>query len=285
MFDDLLAGIVIADFVFPETNGTDIWFAGYGITDTTAYPQDADGVRLFERDGRLHYHPVGVAGHGLRLLGNHRTTGEGPWLALARSHADRLIEQADSLDGALYFPYTYEQILHGNEEDRLTAPWYSGMAQGLAISLFARLHEVTGDPGYLEAADAVLPTFFRRRGDHEVFTVEVADDGYYWIEEYPTETPSRVLNGFVYAVCGLHDYWRVSGDDLAGRFVAASVTTLMRHVEEYRVPGAPSYYCLGHRVQLPAYHDIHLLQMDYLEAMTGLAFFGVVHDSLSSDAG
>jgi len=38
----------------------------------------------------------------------------------------------------------------------LRAPWYSGMAQGLAISLFSRLSVVTGEARWRQAATATF---------------------------------------------------------------------------------------------------------------------------------
>lgn len=83
----------------------------------------------------------------------------------------------------------------------LTAPWYSGMAQGQALSLVSRLWSVTGDTRWRDAATSIVATYRADGpGDGPWFAHVIAGD--LWFEEYPdargTVAPTQVVNGHVY---------------------------------------------------------------------------------------
>ncbi|KAL1138097.1 hypothetical protein AAG570_009792 [Ranatra chinensis] len=83
--------------------------------------------------------------------------------------------------------------------------WLSAMGQGHGISVLSRAYYLSGDSTYLEAALKALGPFHvdsRRTGAG----VTAHFLGHLpWYEEYPTQPPSFVLNGFVYSLIGLYD--------------------------------------------------------------------------------
>lgn len=86
----------------------------------------------------------------------------------------------------------------------LESGWYSSMGQGHAISLLARAyHHSNGDPQYLMAAVKALKPFKVPSSKGGVLARFL--DKYPWYEEYPTQPPSFVLNGFIYSLLGLYD--------------------------------------------------------------------------------
>ncbi|QQP48837.1 Uncharacterized protein FKW44_009276, partial [Caligus rogercresseyi] len=97
-------------------------------------------------------------------------------------------------------------------QDRNGAGMVFGMAQGHALSVLSRAYVSSGDPKYLEAASKALPLFSlpsSKGGFKAVFL-----DSYVWYEEYPTNPPSFVLNGFMYSLLGLYDISTlVAGED------------------------------------------------------------------------
>lgn len=85
----------------------------------------------------------------------------------------------------------------------LASGWYSAMAQGHAISLLARAYHARGSRKYLKAAVNALKLFkipSYQGGIQAKFLSK-----YVWYEEYPTQPPSYVLNGFIYSLLGLFD--------------------------------------------------------------------------------
>lgn len=262
-----------------------LWYRGTPLQDLDAYPQDANGVILYEMEGRYIYNTIQVAQKGLRFATNYERTGEAVYLERSLAHAAHLLAHADTVDGALYFPYPFEFELHGNTGDVMPDPWYGGMAQSQIMSLLLWLHALTGEAHYLEAAHRIMPTFVRYPPEAEPHTVRIDCEGYYWVEEYPREPSTQTLNGFIFGLWGLHDYWRVTGDETAEDLVKAGLATLKRYLPEFRVPGESSYYCLSHRAQIPNYHVTHIEQLLYLFRLSGDEYFREVLYQLAQDTG
>lgn len=191
-------------------------------------PVDTDGVQIYRRDGERFFHPVGMAQYGLAAVHGYQETGNSEYLRRAEANASKLIEEGVEARGAMYFPYRFDFRLHGDDGDVMTAPWYSAMAQGQALSFFVRLLEVTGDERWREAANDAFTTFTLPReaaGDEEPWTVFVDESRYLWLEEYAKDPPMRVLNGHIFAIYGLYDYHRLTGDHRAAELFDGAVTT------------------------------------------------------------
>jgi heparosan-N-sulfate-glucuronate 5-epimerase len=150
----------------------------------------------------------------------------------------------------------------------MTVPWISGMAQGEAASLLARLHLDTGEKAFAEAARAAL----------RPLSIPVAQggvcallDGDPWPEEYPTNPPSFVLNGAIFALWGLRDVGLALGDRAATDEFERGVDVLARNLHRFDT-GRWSLYCLYpfpvRNVSSSFYHALHISQ---LEAMNTLA--------------
>jgi uncharacterized protein YyaL (SSP411 family) len=122
-------------------------------------PRDAYGVRMYSIDGKLFDHPVAQASDGLDALNSYRLSEDRRYLDRALADADRLVNRKVVSDGAWYYPYPFDFALHGNLDDMMVAPWFSGMAQGEALSLFVRLHQTTGAAEWRTAADATFASF------------------------------------------------------------------------------------------------------------------------------
>lgn len=260
-----------------------LWYLGTPLQSFDDYPQDDDGVIVFTYDGREFYNPVQIAQRGMWFGENYRRTGDERYLKRSEAHASRLLAEAVEVDGALYLPYRFDFRLHGKKDQVMQAPWYSGMAQGQALSLFLRLHEWTGRDAYREAADGLMKSLHPQRGAGEPSVARLDCEGYYWIEEYPREVSTKTLNGFVFGIYGVYEYWRATGDAEAERLVRASLATLKRYLPEYRVPDSPSYYCLKHRVQYTRYHSVHIAQLWYLHRLSGDPYFDEMADQFIDD--
>ena len=149
--------------------------------------------------------------------------------------------------------------------------WYSAMGQGQAMSLLARVYLITKEEKYLRAALKATKVFYKTSENHGVR----ADlFGVPWYEEYPTHPASFVLNGFIYALFGLYDLWKVAGDEKgsdARELYLDGFKSL-----EVRIPlydnGYNTFYDLRH-ITMPGispnrarwqYHQVHLEQLHAL---------------------
>ncbi|XKL62049.1 hypothetical protein PGB90_001882 [Kerria lacca] len=91
----------------------------------------------------------------------------------------------------------------------LKSGWYSAMGQGHALSVLARAYFVFNkEIKYLETARKALNPFQRLSKDSGVLAMYM--QGLPWYEEYPTNPPTFVLNGFIYSLIGLYDLHKLA---------------------------------------------------------------------------
>ena len=247
------------------------------------YARDAEGIPLKLYRDDFTYNPVLIAQAGLEWLACYRESNDAWYLEQARKAGRHLVSKSEDFDGAMFFPYHFDFYLHGRQASVARAPWYSGMAQGQALSLFSRLGELTSDAEWELAAATTLKSFDRARGEAQPWIMDVDEDNSLWIEEYPTVGEAHVLNGFVFAMFGLYDYYAWRGDEHAAELFRQSLHTLRLNVERFRNPLELSAYCLAHRVQNAGYHKIHIWQLGAITRMTDDPYFASVADLFAAD--
>jgi hypothetical protein len=186
-------------------------------------------------------HPVWTAEQGIRAV-------QGGDIETARAAADAILAEAHSLNGALYFPYDFDWTMPWG---KMEAPWYSGMAQGQVLSLLVRLHEQTGD--YRSEVEATFRSFQQPRTMLGALP-----------DEYPHDPPDLVLNGAVFGIYGMYDYWRLTGRDAE---LLAALDELGQTVHRFR--GDPSWYDLDHQYRSNYYDGVQRAQLRTLADLTG----------------
>lgn len=273
------------DFEIRDLPYDDLPFVGWknSLVRDSAFPRDHEDVRLYEYNGRYYYHPIVLANRGYVLAAYYHRTKDSAVGDLLVKHVNRLLREADDIDGALYYPYRYDNWANQQPDGLLKAPWYSGLAQGEVLGLLCRTFSLTGDSVYLEAAHRTFETFLRPRGESEPWTVFIDDAGCYWIEEYPTEEPSRTLNGFIFGIYGVYDYYQLTRSEEAARIIKISCSTIKNYISVFRRPGRVSYYGLTFGHYTYDYHLTHINQLHQLQKITGDPFFTDWADSLASD--
>lgn len=204
---------------------------------------------------RISANPVSVAQLGLAALA---AGDDSRWLDVARAAADWLVAETDDGGRIPYLfpmPHTY----------LLDPPWASAMAQGQAASLLLRVAARTGDRAYAAAAGRAIEPLL---GASEL--VATTDAGPV-LQEYPTDPPAHVLNGWIFALWGLNDV--AAADGLAdagtragaGHAFAQGVGALAVRLSEYRTwPSWSRYDLYPHpltHVASPFYHRLHVAQL------------------------
>ena len=89
-----------------------------------------------------------------------------------------------------------------------TPPWASGLAQGTGIQALARAAKLLDEPRYLKAARSAVGLFEARTPLG--VRLPLKGGNHYLI--YSFDPGLQVLNGFLQALNGLHDYAKLSGD-------------------------------------------------------------------------
>jgi hypothetical protein len=238
-----------------------------------AGPFDADGIPLLDYRGRIgrQYNPIAVAQYGLARFNRWCDGGDArdraAWLSASRWLVARLELNRHGVPVWMHhFDWPYRQVLR--------APWYSGLAQGNGVSMLVRAAAETGDEAFAAAAHRAfqsleLPT---SRGG-----VLVADArGHVWIEEYLVDPPSHVLNGFIWALWGVHDYARWSGSPRAAALAGACVETLEARLDDFDTGWWSLYEAPAANRRMLAslyYHRLHAVQLRVLYDLTGIEAF------------
>lgn len=249
---------------------------------------DAEGVRIFRFAGTTKYwdHPVAQAQWGLKNLASYRTTSDKFYLNRAIAQAQRNIERhTETPDGAWWYAYDFDAARCA-ESPPMLAPWYSGMAQGQLLSLFVRLYEYTNDAKWKQAADHTFVSLTLAPDETAPWGSWVDPDGYRWLEEYPqpTESGERVMNGHIFAMYGVYDYWRVTRSAEAVQvFDAAAVTVTHYLPKSIRLTNWASKYSLGCQHPHTGYHVVHTGQTLRLYQITHAGVFANLSSMLRSD--
>lgn len=264
---------------------------------TGTYHLDANGVYLYyPATGGPYDHPVGQAQFGLGCLASYRTETDPArqclLLTRAKTQADRLIAQHVEARGAWWFPYPFAFTHAVHTGVTYTPPWYSGMAQGEALSLFVQLAEIDAITDeeratYLSAAAATF-TSLQVADDGYPWAVNVDADGYVWIQEYPanpqnTGVSDYTFNGMIYALFGIYDYYCATGSPDAAALYDGCATTIAANWPLLRNTRWASYYCKTHRIPAPTYHQHHIELLLQLQHQTGSMDFADHTDRLVDD--
>lgn len=191
---------------------------------------DENGVWLVDYGGAIgrRYNPASIAQYA---LGNYdlflKTSGQ--------KEKDAFLRQADWLEQNLkiegdFGVWQYEFDL-GKYDQTIKAPWVSALAQGQGISVLARAWSLTGNGKYLDAARMALKSF---NIPLEQGGVSYRDEnGEIWYEEYPSDPPSHVLNGFIFSLLGIYDLYKISPGEETLKIFNEGVKTVENNLARY----------------------------------------------------
>ncbi|MDQ7054381.1 MAG: D-glucuronyl C5-epimerase family protein [candidate division KSB1 bacterium] len=234
------------------------------------YSRDEKGLPLVYINKRwgLQYNPITIAQFGLHHLRLHFKKKDAVALETAKTAANWLRENARPWHhDALVWLFQYDLDFYGPR-----APWISAMAQGEAISLLLRIHEITGDDRILPIVEKAVIPFLREVKDGGVLSH--FPDGSPIFEEFPTDPPSQVLNGHIFSLIGLFDYLKFFPDERIQDLWSQAINGLKRNLHRYDL-GHWTLYDLHptHRLASPMYLLVHVRLLMILSDMTGSAFF------------
>jgi heparosan-N-sulfate-glucuronate 5-epimerase len=239
---------------------------------------DATGIPLLDYHGQigLQYNPIAIAQYGLGNYNLWKCSGD-------QDRKRNFFLVADWLESHL------EQNAHGlavwnhhfnwEYRDTLKAPWYSALAQGQGISALIRAYKESGKERYLEAAQRAFAGFQHPIESGGVAFTDMSGD--LWFEEYIVFPPTHILNGFIWALWGVYDYWLATGDNSVQQLFARGVQTLLHNLARYDLGFWSLYEQSGTRLPMVAsafYHRLHIVQLQLMHRLTGEDEFARVAD-------
>lgn len=230
------------------------------------------GVSLEERltsfqritSNQLQTNPVNVIQLALGTL-QLRDPGQLPLVAAVVEWLERWADDDGWLAYRFAMPHTFS----------LEPPWYSSLAQGEAGSLLVRAAVVLERPALYSLADRMIEPLLRMESPF----VAVTPDGPV-LQEYPTDPPAHVLNGWITSLFGLYDVARSTRAETASRaaeaFEAGS-QTLAARLHLYRLAfGWSRYDLFPHPLTNAAsvsYQRLHVAQLRELRSLTNREVF------------
>ena len=191
--------------------------------------------------------PVNIAQYALGAY-ERFLEGEGEeWLAHATSAAEHLLGWQRA-DGAWPHPEPYHHTFP------LRTGWVSAMGQGQTASLLVRLNSESPNERFVEAA---------LRGLRAMPVAPLG--GGEFPEEFPTERPSYVLNGGLFAIWGLYDTWKALADEEVGARARAALDTVADNIGRWDTGFWSRYDLYPHPIPNVASSAYHLLHQSQLE--------------------
>jgi hypothetical protein len=238
-------------------------------------PFDSRGVPMIDYGGTVgvQYNPWAVGHFALAVFHKFLQTGDAHYHAWFLALADwfvtsRQLHPPNAIVWAYNFAYP----------PGLKAPWFSALAQSVAVSVLLRSYLWTGNSKYLETA----------QGAFQAFTLDVSEGGvsvrdsnhYLFFEETIPVRIYHILNGFISSLWGVYEYYVVTQDHQARVLFKEGLRSLEYYLPQYDV-GWTSLYSLSHLrsgsrlkdVASPFYHELHVKQLDVLYRLSGCALF------------
>ena len=142
---------------------------------------------------------------------------------------------------------------------RLKPPFQSGMAQGLVLSTLIYSYSINNCQFTF---DLILKTFNSFLNKSSSFVLN--NNNQIWFEEYPSKPSSFVLNGFIFAMIVIWDYYILTNDSRAKSIYENCVGTLKCNLKKYDMFFWSKYDRFPGRTATLEYHNLHIEQLSYL---------------------
>jgi len=234
------------------------------------YPRDTNGIPQVYMGKKLglQYNPITVAQYGLYRLQKYAVSNNETELKIVQAAAAWLIENFRDWRGDIgAWVYNHDLEFYGHK-----APWISGMAQGQGISLLLRTHQLAPDDQILEITQRAFRAFLHPVSEGGV--TACLPDGSLIFEEFTTEPPSLVLNGYIFALLGILDYAIFWQNSEAQDLFKIAIRGLKNNLHWYDT-GYWNLYDLHptRRLASPMYVKVHVQLLQILANLTGEKVF------------
>ncbi len=244
------------------------YFDWTGVEDFSEYQFDTNGIPLvnYGQSIGLQYNPLTIAQFGLFNY-NLFLEGNKSLQTKVLSAADWLIHNVMNENHGTVWYYHFDLDFY-----KTRAPWISAMAQGEAISLLLRAYSIAKKIRYLEVAEnAILPLMYpvAEGGLFSTFPDETL-----CFEEFPSDPPSHVLNGFIFTIFGVLDYLKFFNNRRIGVLYQNALEGLKNNLNLYDTGYWTRYdlYPVS-RLASRAYQKIHIQQLNILYIITSDSIF------------
>lgn len=231
---------------------------------------DMDGFPMVKYGNEFQYNPVTLAQFALATYG--KSLGSASYVKFIAS-VEKLLTLQDE-EGAFRYDFTYR---HYTSTTAYKPGWISGMAQGQALSVFARAYQLEKSAKIKDAGDRALAFLNVPAELGGPFTtlkdLDPSLDGYIFFQEYLTSPNVYTLNGYMFTLLGIYDWWQATESIEAEAMFKDGMETLSKILPYYDL-GSFSVYDLSyltHQRSNPhvvlRYHAVHIQLLRALESV------------------
>ena len=239
------------------------------------YPGQYDdkGIPMLDYHGKvgLQYNPIAIAQYGLGNFNLFRRTKDKERYRKFIKIADWLVEKLKANNNDIY---VWNHHFDWEYRDILKAPWYSALSQGQGISVLVRAYKETEDKRYLDSVKRAFVSFEKRVDEGGVTYID--KNGYYWLEEAIVNPPTHILNGFMWALWGIYDYYLLTREESAKKIFEEGIKTLKDNLGKFDIGFWSLYEQSGTKLNMLAskfYHSLHIVQLKVMYNLTRKGFF------------
>ena len=180
---------------------------------------DENGYPLVKMNDFLYYHPVFISAYALNVYKDYLENEDSKKRNVFLKMADWFID--NNKNGAFEYPFEWSV-----GKIKLEKTWTSSMAQGRALSVLSRAYYLTKDNKYLKAGNKILKYMVSLdKNNSNDGTAKLLYDftnkydelkkynDYIIYDTYVGNPGSYVLNGNLFALLGLYDWYRLDKND------------------------------------------------------------------------
>ena len=249
---------------------------------------DENGIYLTDVNGVEVYYPITITQAAATFYKHYKKTGDltsrSKFLVLANWLKDNFISHGN---------YGYWYCNQSYSGYNLTGPWPSGFSQGVGLMVMYQAYTITDNIDFLEISEKALEGFNYSVDDKGITLKE--HDLMWQYEEYPSPFSSQVLNGFLFALCGLNDYFEATGSSKAKTLFEKGVTYLEQNICKYSLFFTSRYNLYSVSPALAnatgdgtgdGYHHLHIQQLLWIYMKTkNNIFYEYATNFLEKDLG
>jgi heparosan-N-sulfate-glucuronate 5-epimerase len=221
--------------------------------------------------------PHAVSNHALTLYKQYLRTSNETAKGYFINNVDWLVNTNMLKNNGSFLTYEFS-FPWRNGAYTIEPPWRNGMVNGEALSPLVKAYQLTGNKTYLDTAKRILNSFYIKVQDGGV-TYKTPTSGW-WYEEYASRNSTkepRVLNGMIYAILGINEYYKDTNDTSARYLFDQGVLALKNDLPKYDYNGTSYYDRLGFAAN-PFYQSLHVYQLGKLYILTHDPIFKFYHD-------
>lgn len=223
---------------------------------------DEEGIPLNSayvdvEEPRLHYYPISIGQYALAVFNSYADSE----MPSKKAHFMRIVKwfMNNKTEDEKCGIYWLTDI--SKPEYKINEPWKSAFTQSRAISVLLRAWQVTENNEFLETAEkALIPfTLDITEGGVSAFT----DKGKIF-EEYVAAEPTMVLDGHIFSLLGLYDFYRATKNHQAKVLFDEGIESLIDWLPEYDM----GYWLKFNMCKMEHYPETDPCTIGYLRLVT-----------------